>query len=133
MTKQDLENFLSARLSLDFLEKIKYEKFILDPFAFKLVKKKVMKQKKERKEFSARGLNDIKVTLKKFFKWLYKTRDYPKVVSWIETSRRVNLTNKLPEELLAPQEIKAMIEKARYTRDKALIITLYESACREGY
>ncbi len=39
---------------------------------------------------------------------------------------------KLPEELLSEEEVKQMVEKATNIRDKALIMTLYESGCRIG-
>ena len=39
---------------------------------------------------------------------------------------------KLPEELLTEDEIKNMVSNATNIRDKALIFTLYESACRVG-
>lgn len=76
--------------------------------------------------------NEVRVTLKKFFKWLYNTgKGYPKVVDWIETHRR-KLNSKLPEEMITLQEVKAMIDKASFTRDKAIISVLYESGCRAG-
>jgi len=69
------------------------------------------------------------VTLKKFYKWLYETDDYPKCVSWIKTTGKKN-NNKLPEEILKEEEVKSMIQNAGNSRNRALISLLWESGCR---
>lgn len=85
----------------------------------------------ERKDYTTWTKHDYKVTIKKFYKWLRKTEDYPKEVKWITTTVK-NEANQLPEELLTREEINKMIKTAKNPRDKALISILYESGCRIG-
>ncbi|MEM5829569.1 MAG: hypothetical protein QW040_02625 [Candidatus Aenigmatarchaeota archaeon] len=113
MTKDNLVYFLNERQRPDFLRKLGVR--------FPLLKEK---------QVSARTMNEIKVVLKKFYKWYYKTDGwgvYPEVVSWIKTPRKLNISRKLPEELLTKEDIKAMADKASNPRDRALIMVLYES------
>ena len=69
--------------------------------------------------------------IKSFFKWLYNSDQYPPNVRWIKTSVK-SKDNKLPTDLLTKDEINSMVEAADNPRDKALILILYESACRVG-
>lgn len=96
-------------------------------------KKDIMKlmQIIERRDYSDWTKKDYKVTLKKFYKWIRGTEEYPEEVKWFETNFKNN-NHKLPEELLTEQDIKSLIESAENTRDKALISVLYESGCRVG-
>ncbi len=75
----------------------------------------------------------MKVILKKFFQWFYKMedKDYPDIVKWIKPSIR-NAKKKMPEELLTPNEVLKIANASDNIRDKALVLTLYESACRIG-
>lgn len=73
----------------------------------------------------------IKVTIKKFFRWLHQSEEYPALVKWIKP-RIKNNRMILPEDLLNENDIKALVNSARNPRDKALIMTLYESGCRVG-
>jgi site-specific recombinase XerD/ribosomal protein L40E len=74
-----------------------------------------------------------KGTLKKFYKWLRKTEDYPIEVKWVKTTPRTKgAFSKLPEDILTEEEVKKMINLSDYIRDKALIGCLYESGCRVG-
>ena len=75
---------------------------------------------------------DFKIALKKFYKWHDGNgRKVPEKVEWIKTGKKVN-SNKLPEELITVDEVKAMTEAANNLRDKALVLTLYESGARAG-
>jgi site-specific recombinase XerD len=77
--------------------------------------------------------HSYKVALKKFYQWLRGCNEdgheYPEEVKWIKTtikrSRRL-----LPEALLTPEELKKLIEATENPRDRALILTHYESGCR---
>ena len=69
--------------------------------------------------------------IKSFFKWLYNSDFYPPNVRWIKTSVK-SKDNKLPTDLLTKDEINSMVEAADNPRDKALVLMLYESACRIG-
>jgi len=83
----------------------------------------------EKKDYSDWTKHDYKVAVKKFYKWLRDTEEYPAEVKWIKTTvKRRN--GKLPEGLLTEEEVKKLIEAANNSRDKALISVLYESGCR---
>ncbi len=69
--------------------------------------------------------------LKSFFKWLYNSDIYPANVRWIKTSVK-SKDNKLPTDLLTKDEINSMVDAADNLRDRALVLLLYESACRVG-
>ena len=88
-------------------------------------------KKMEQMDYTAWTKVNFKTTLKKFYKWLRDTEDWPEEVKWIESSRK-NLARKLPEDLLTEDEIRKMIDGAEHPRDKALIGVLYESGCRIG-
>ncbi len=87
-----------------------------------------------RESWSPVTKHDMKVMLKRFYKWLYgNDEDYPDEVRWIKT--RVKRTDrKLPSDgdLLTEEDIAKAIEHSLHSRDKALISTLYEAGCRIG-
>lgn len=85
----------------------------------------------EKSKYSDWSKHDFKVALKKFFKWLKNTEDYPEEVRWIKTSFK-NGKTKLPEELLTEEEIEKMLKACYRSRDRAFISLLYESGCRIG-
>ncbi|MBD3259402.1 tyrosine-type recombinase/integrase [Candidatus Woesearchaeota archaeon] len=74
-----------------------------------------------------------RVVVKRFYKWLRGTEEYPPEVSWMKISFKKD-RKKLPSEgdLLTEADIKKLISKAKNSRDKAFISTLYESGCRIG-
>jgi integrase/recombinase XerD len=74
-----------------------------------------------------------RVVTKKFFQWLYKLdeQNYPPQVAWIH-SRATNNRHILPEELLTADDVKALLTAEKDPRDKAFIMTLWESGCRVG-
>ena len=78
--------------------------------------------------------HSYKVALKKFYQWLRgcneEEQEYPEEVKWIKTTiRRKRL---LPETLLTVEELKTLIEATENPRDRALLLTHYESGCRIG-
>lgn len=75
------------------------------------------------KEWTKHG---YKIAVKVFWRWLGKND----LISWIKTGKPNR--NKLPEELLTPEEIDSMIDHASSNRDKAIIAVLYESNTRIG-
>jgi len=85
----------------------------------------------ERSDYSDWTKRDFRIALKKFFRWLRRTDEYPPEVKWLRSTLR-NKHRKLPDELLTQQEVKAMIATAPNVRDKALVALLYESGCRIG-
>jgi len=75
---------------------------------------------------------DFRIALKKFYKWHEGNgRKIPEKVEWIKTGKKIN-DHKLPEELITVDEVKAMTEATTNLRDKALVLTLYESGARAG-
>jgi site-specific recombinase XerD len=74
---------------------------------------------------------EFRKTIKVFYKWLNGGKKYPECVEWIKTTEKRN-NNKLPEELLSEEDVKAMIDTAWSTRDRAIISVLWESGCRVG-
>jgi len=74
---------------------------------------------------------DYKVALKKFYRWFNGGEECHPVARWIPT--KISKCNqKLPEDLLTEEEVKKMVEYAPTIRDKAFVITLYETGCRIG-
>jgi site-specific recombinase XerD/ribosomal protein L40E len=88
-------------------------------------------QRIERKDYADWTKHDYKLVIKKFYRFLKGTEDYPEEVSWIKLNTAKS-NHMLPEELLTQGEVKQMAEAARTPRDKALILVLYESGCRIG-
>lgn len=103
MTREDLENFI-------YNLKIDHDGSMRTP--------------------STATINQYKIVMKKFFKWLHRSEDYPDVVKWIKISN--SKKRKLPEDILTPGEVRTIIDAADNLRDKALVSVLYESACRLG-
>lgn len=87
-------------------------------------------RKIEDRGYSAWTKHDYKVILKLFYRWLKKTEDYPEEVRWIKTTFRNS--SLLPEEILTEEDVKRLVQHAKSLRDKAFILTLYESGCRIG-
>jgi integrase len=88
-------------------------------------------RKIEEHDFADWTKYDYKFILKKFYKWLRNTEDhYPEEVRWIKP--RIKNKRMLPEELLTEDDVDRLVKKADNLRDKALILTLYESGCRIG-
>jgi len=85
----------------------------------------------EKTSYAEHTKRDLKIILKKFYRWLRGTEEYPPEVRWIKTNIKRN-KNKLPEDMLTEDEIEKLINAAEHPRDKALIAVLYESGCRIG-
>jgi len=71
-----------------------------------------------------------KLALRKFYKWLRGTEDYPPEVKWIPLKLKASDRVKLPEQLLTEKDIHALIEAAMSPRDRAFVAALYESGAR---
>jgi len=75
--------------------------------------------------------HDFKVILRIFYRWLRQTEDYPPEVKWVKITLKKN-NNKLPEEILTKEEVEKLADATDNLRDRAFILTLYESGCRIG-
>jgi integrase len=69
--------------------------------------------------------HDYKVALKRFLRYLDREP------SWLKVSNGKS-KNALPEEILVEEEVKRIAEAACTNRDKAFVMSLYESGCRIG-
>jgi len=86
----------------------------------------------ERSSYSAWTKHDYKVALKRFYKWLKgDDEEYPPEVKWIKTTLKKK-DMLLPEQLLTEEDVMKLVDSADTPRDKAFIITLYESGARVG-
>lgn len=88
--------------------------------------------KLENEKLSDSTKHDMKVVLKTFFRWMKgDDEQFPKEVSWLKPKIK-NRRHKLPEEILTEEEVIHISQTATNTRDKALILVLYETGCRIG-
>ena len=86
----------------------------------------------EGKAFSEYTKYDLKIVLKMFYKWLEgQDETMPPKIAWLKPKIK-NEKHKLPEELLTEEEVLRLAEAAGNVRDKAFILSLYESGCRIG-
>jgi len=71
------------------------------------------------------------VIIRRFYKWLRQTEDYPKEVKWIHP--RIKQHKKtMPKELLTFDDVKKMANATNNLRDRAFILVLYETGARIG-
>jgi integrase len=85
----------------------------------------------ENQDYTPHTKHDYKIVIKRFFKWLKRSKNYPDEVEWIKST--IKKTNKIiPEELLTEEEVKRLINAAQHPRNKAMVALLYESGCRVG-
>jgi len=71
------------------------------------------------------------VIIRRFYKWLRQSEDYPKEVKWIHP--RIKQHKKtMPKELLTMDDIKAMANATNNLRDRCFILVLYETGARIG-
>ena len=75
---------------------------------------------------------ELKMVLRKFYKWLRGTEGYPPEVKWISLRARGVERTRLPEEMLTQDDVKRLIDAAKTARDRAFVAFLYESGCRIG-
>ncbi|MBI5224600.1 tyrosine-type recombinase/integrase [Candidatus Micrarchaeota archaeon] len=74
-------------------------------------------------------IKDFKVALKKFFKWLRGTSDYPVEVNWLKTSMK-EIPRIDPAELITADELNRLESFAKDLEMKVLLRILYYSAAR---
>jgi integrase len=94
---------------------------------------KVVQQIETNPKWSGWTKQNYKVVLKRFYRWLKgieRRGIYPDEVAWIVTTLREK--REFPEEVLTEAEIQKLAEAAMNPRDKAIVLTLYESGCRIG-
>jgi len=76
----------------------------------------------------------LKIVLKRFVKFCFPEKE--NLVSWIKTSglntQRKKVEKSIPKEILTIEEINKLANAAENIRDKALVLTLYETGARIG-
>lgn len=92
---------------------------------------RVVKEIQDNDKFSEWTKHDYKVALKKFYKWLKGEREGRLFTEWFKVTVKNN-NKKLPEELLTPEDVEKLASVATNLRDKAFVLTLYESGARIG-
>ncbi len=92
---------------------------------------RLMKELNANSDYADYTKKDFKVALKKFYRWLRRTEEYPEEVKFLRTSMKNN-TKRLPSEILTVDEVKQLADAADNLRDKAVILALYESGARVG-
>jgi site-specific recombinase XerD len=124
------EGLSKGRISKYLYHLIKIEKWLGKSFK-EATKKDIIKliQTIEGQDYTANTRHDYKITIKKFFRWLSNSEEYPEEVKWIKSTVKRN-DSKIPEELLTIDEIKKMVETAEHPRNKAIASAIYESGCR---
>jgi integrase len=124
-------------LKKDFTKADKKE--VIKDFMLEAQKYRYEKKKGEERRLSDWTLQNYKITLKFFYKWLHQTKykkrfskyEYPESVAWISTTHK-NRNHKLPEDVITEDDVKQILEACDNARDKALISLLWDSGCRIG-
>ena len=75
-------------------------------------------------------VDTYKKVLRSLFKWI-NDGETPEAVAWITVSSG-NGREKLPQDLLTKDDVKAQIEACKNPRDKAFVALLYETGARIG-
>jgi len=75
---------------------------------------------------------ELKTCVKKLYKWLRDSEDYPPEVRWIKPGNKKLSRIKLPEELLTEDDVVRLINATQNVRNKAFVSMLYETGCRIG-
>ena len=84
-------------------------------------------------QYSEWTKHSYRVVIKRFWKWLKGDENYPTEVKWIKAScKHRNKIAIRPEDILTADEIRAMVENCPTVRDKAMLLTLFESGMRPG-
>lgn len=88
----------------------------------------------EKQKWAEKTKRNHTIAIKKMWKYLFNIDQkgvYPEAVSWINTAPRKK-REKLPEEILSEDEIKAMLEACSSLRDRAFTSLLFETGARIG-
>ena len=80
--------------------------------------------------YSDWGIENYKTTLKKFYRWLYKT-EKPECIAWLKPNNHPN-KNVKPDNMITEEEVQKLVGALKNSRDRALTYTLYDSGCRIG-
>ena len=92
-----------------------------------------------RQGYSVYTKRDVKVAIRKFFKWLVfqedalSRDDWPDLVSWIKPAvKKKDAACIRASDLLSPEDVEQMIRLSKNPRNRAFIALLYELGARVG-
>lgn len=71
----------------------------------------------------------VKIQIKRFFRFVYKTEEFPEVVKWIST-RKSKRHREPVKKILSFEERRAMMNVCKNQRDRAVVAFLDNSGCR---
>ena len=98
----------------------------------------IVRQINGNQEYTDWTKQDYMVVIKKFYKWLYNRNiededdwEVPKLVKFIKI-KKPKEAKTVPSDLLTPKEVIILADNAKNLREKALILSLYESGARIG-
>ncbi len=87
----------------------------------------------QQKDYSPHTKKAYKIIIKRFYKWLLGTKEYPEIVSWIKVGiSRCEKSLPSEGELLTEEDVQVLLKNANHPRDKALVAVLWESGARVG-
>lgn len=86
------------------------------------------------RDVSDATVNAYKQVIKRFWQWMHDlpSGEHPESVAWINTTPKNGSNGKLPKDLLTREDIDALKDGCRNTRDRAFIAMLYETGARIG-
>jgi len=87
----------------------------------------------QKSDYSPYTKQMYKIMIRRFYKWLCGTKDFPEIVSWINIKiSKTERPTPTEEDLLTETDIQKLIKSADHPRDKAFISILWESGARIG-
>ena len=86
------------------------------------------------RDVSDSTINAYKQVIKRFWQWMYglPKGEHPDMVTFINTTQKNGGNGKLPKDLLTREDVRALKDACRNTRDRAFIALLYETGARIG-
>lgn len=84
------------------------------------------------KDYKPKTIHERKVFLLVFIEWFFGNKEKRQIDLIKDIQLPRNNDTKLPEEILSPEDVRKMIQVADNFRDKAIMMLLYETACRKG-
>ena len=86
----------------------------------------------EMSSYAASSKTELKITIKKLYKWILDAEEYPDIVRWIKVVTPGGAKVRLPDQILTKDEVLRLIEAARTPRDRAFVSLLYDTGGRIG-
>ena len=121
------QGYSPARVSKYLYTLVSIKKKLKTPFKDATIEDvKRFAAKLERSSYKAWTKSDHKTILRRYMRWLGKAE----TVDWLKIKRPKNGT--LPEEVLVEEDVMAIVGAAYTTRDRAFVLSLYESGARIG-